>query len=51
MQKISARSLSPVGSPMLTFEKTMSRVLKVSPRKMRDKLLESLKQYMMTLEG
>jgi lipoate-protein ligase A len=39
-----------VGSLMLTFDKvTMSRVLKVSSEKMRDKVFESLEQYMTTM--
>ncbi len=39
-----------VGSLMMTFDKaTMSRVLKVSSEKMRDKVFESLEQYMTTL--
>ena len=39
-----------VGSLMMTFDKaTMARVLKVSSEKMRDKVFESLEQYMTTL--
>jgi lipoate-protein ligase A len=39
-----------VGSLMFTFDKaTMARVLKVSSEKMRDKIFESLEQYMTTL--
>ncbi len=39
-----------VGSLMFTFDKaTMARVLKVSSEKMRDKVFESLEQYMTTL--
>ncbi len=39
-----------VGSLMFTFDKaTMARVLKVSSEKMRDKIYESLEQYMTTL--
>jgi lipoate-protein ligase A len=39
-----------VGSLMFTFAKaTMARVLKVSSEKMRDKIFESLEQYMTTL--
>ena len=39
-----------VGSLMFTFDKaTMSRVLKVSSEKMRDKIFESLEQYMTTM--
>jgi lipoate-protein ligase A len=39
-----------VGSIMFTFDKaTMARVLKVSSEKMRDKVFESLEQYMTTL--
>ncbi|NJN65635.1 MAG: lipoate--protein ligase family protein [Chloroflexaceae bacterium] len=39
-----------VGSLMLTFDKvTMAKVLKVSSEKMRDKIFESLEQYMTTL--
>ncbi len=39
-----------VGSLMFTFDKaTMARVLKVSSEKMRDKVFESLAQYMTTL--
>ncbi len=39
-----------VGSLMFTFAKaTMARVLKVSSEKMRDKIFESLAQYMTTL--
>lgn len=39
-----------VGSLMFTFDKaTMARVLKVSSEKMRDKITESLAQYMTTL--
>ncbi len=39
-----------VGSLMLDFDKaTMARVLKVSSEKMRDKVFESLEQYMTTL--
>jgi lipoate-protein ligase A len=40
-----------VGSLMFTFDKaTMARVLKVSSEKMRDKIFESLEQYMTTLD-
>ena len=40
-----------VGSLMFTFDKaTMARVLKVSSEKMRDKIYESLEQYMTTLD-
>lgn len=39
-----------VGSLMFTFDKaTMARVLKVPSEKMRDKIFESLEQYMTTL--
>ncbi len=39
-----------VGSLMFTFDKkTMARVLKVSSEKMRDKIFESLEQYMTTM--
>jgi lipoate-protein ligase A len=39
-----------VGSLMFTFDKaTMSRVLKVSSEKMRDKVFQSLEQYMTTM--
>jgi lipoate-protein ligase A len=39
-----------VGSLMFTFDKaTMSRVLKVASEKMRDKVFESLEQYMTTM--
>jgi lipoate---protein ligase len=39
-----------VGSLMFTFDKVaMARVLKVSSEKMRDKIFESLEQYMTTL--
>jgi lipoate-protein ligase A len=39
-----------VGSLMFTFDKaTMARVLKVSSEKMRDKVFESLEQYMTTM--
>lgn len=39
-----------VGSLMFTFDKAaMARVLKVSSEKMRDKIFESLEQYMTTL--
>lgn len=39
-----------VGSLMFTFDKaTMARVLKVSSEKMRDKIFDSLEQYMTTL--
>lgn len=39
-----------VGSFMFTFDKqTMARVLKVSSEKMRDKIYESLEQYMVTM--
>jgi lipoate---protein ligase len=39
-----------VGSLMFTFDKaTMARVLKVASEKMRDKVFESLEQYMTTL--
>jgi len=39
-----------VGSLMFTFDKkTMARVLKVSSEKMRDKIFESLEQYMTTI--
>lgn len=39
-----------VGSLMFTFDKaTMARVLKVASEKMRDKIFESLEQYMTTL--
>lgn len=39
-----------VGSLMLTFDKAaMARVLKVASEKMRDKIFESLEQYMTTL--
>ncbi|MCX6030713.1 MAG: biotin/lipoate A/B protein ligase family protein [Chloroflexi bacterium] len=39
-----------VGSLMFTFAKaTMARVLKVSSEKMRDKIFESLEQYMTTM--
>ncbi|PKO23976.1 MAG: ligase [Chloroflexi bacterium HGW-Chloroflexi-1] len=39
-----------VGSLMFTFDKaTMARVLKVSSEKMRDKIFESLAQYMTTM--
>ncbi len=40
-----------VGSLMFTFDKqTMARVLKVSSEKMRDKIVESLEQYMATMQ-
>lgn len=40
-----------VGSLMFSFDKaTMARVLRVSSEKMRDKVFESLEQYMTTLE-
>ncbi|NUQ36616.1 MAG: lipoate--protein ligase family protein [Caldilineales bacterium] len=40
-----------VGSLMLTFDKaTMARVLKVPSEKMRDKIFESLEQYMTTMQ-
>lgn len=40
-----------VGSLMFTFDKkTMSKVLKVSSEKMRDKVFESLEQYMTTMQ-
>ncbi len=40
-----------VGSLMFTFDKaTMARVLKVPSEKMRDKVFESLEQYMTTLQ-
>ena len=40
-----------VGSLMFTFDKrTMASVLKVSSEKMRDKIFESLEQYMTTME-
>jgi lipoate---protein ligase len=40
-----------VGSLMFTFDKaTMSKVLKVSSEKMRDKVFQSLDQYMTTIE-
>lgn len=39
-----------VGSLMFDFDKaTMARILKVSSEKMRDKIFESLEQYMVTL--
>ncbi len=39
-----------VGSLMFTFDKkTMTRVLKVASEKMRDKIFESLEQYMTTM--
>jgi len=39
-----------VGSLMFTFDKkTMARVLKVASEKMRDKIFESLEQYMTTM--
>jgi len=39
-----------VGSFMFTFDKkTMARVLKVASEKMRDKIYESLEQYMVTM--
>lgn len=41
-----------VGSLMFTFDwRTMARVLKVSSEKMRDKIFESLEQYMTTMEN
>jgi lipoate-protein ligase A len=40
-----------VGSLMFTFDKaTMARVLKVPSEKMRDKIFESLEQYMTTMQ-
>lgn len=40
-----------VGSLMFTFDKaTMARVLKVASEKMRDKVFQSLEQYMTTME-
>jgi lipoate---protein ligase len=40
-----------VGSLMFTFDKkTMAHVLKVSSEKMRDKIVESLEQYMVTMQ-
>jgi lipoate---protein ligase len=40
-----------VGSLMFTFDKaTMARVLKVSTEKMRDKVFQSLEQYMTTMQ-
>ncbi|MBX7233565.1 MAG: lipoate--protein ligase family protein [Caldilineales bacterium] len=40
-----------VGSLMLTFDKaTMAKVLKVPSEKMRDKIFESLEQYMTTIQ-
>ena len=40
-----------VGSLMFTFDKaTMARVLKVASEKMRDKVFESLEQYMTTMK-
>jgi lipoate-protein ligase A len=40
-----------VGSLMFSFDKaTMARVLKVASEKMRDKVFESLEQYMTTME-
>ena len=40
-----------VGSLMFTFDKaTMSRVLKVSSEKMRDKIFQSLEEYMTTMQ-